>query len=453
MRENKMDKKIIDEEEDVIDLGLLLQIMKKNKKKLFLIIIICTLLALLLAFILPKKYESIALVRTNDTQGLGKMEALAALSLASGASSPTMAYIEMMKSRTVIEPIIELVDLPKEKKEEMLIKDFVKDYLDIKNLKATNLIEITATGKTSEEAQNICSNVVHNFLSLMTHVNQNTQSLMLNFLNERITVSKEEAEVAEQKLLHYSQAHKIYSPEEQTKADLKKLTAFDKALAEAQVLKDSNEAKLLAVNEHLGEQNINLEKFQIADHEGIASLRQTLINKNIALVNLRQKYQEIHPSIIALKKEIEALKENLTHEINTAVEAGTVTLNPAQAELIKEKTLSIVSIRIAEATLKTLQTLQAQAEKNIEGLSENSLEYLKLQRDASVKNEIYLMLVKNAEQAKIQKTMESMDIQIIDEANLPKKEAFPKKSIFLVAGFFLGILISIFYSFLLYKKA
>ena len=88
------------------------------------------------------------------------------------------------------------------------------------------------------------------------------------------------------------------------------------------------------------------------------------------------------------------------------------------------------------------------------GMADDILEYQKLYREATIKQEIYNNLTKQIEQAKIQQTMESMDIQIVDPANLPDEEkpSFPKKKIFAVAGLILGLILSLIYSMVLYKR-
>ena len=50
--------------------------------------------------------------------------------------------------------------------------------------------------------------------------------------------------------------------------------------------------------------------------------------------------------------------------------------------------------------------------------------------------------------------MESMDIQIIDAANLPKedKPVWPKKKLISAIGALIGVILSLAYSLVIYKK-
>ena len=79
---------------------------------------------------------------------------------------------------------------------------------------------------------------------------------------------------------------------------------------------------------------------------------------------------------------------------------------------------------------------------------------MRLSRDSKVKNEVYLNLVKQYEQNKIQAAMESMDIQIIDAANLPdiEKPVAPRKKLITAIGFVVGVLLAMGYSLLAYRR-
>jgi len=93
-------------------------------------------------------------------------------------------------------------------------------------------------------------------------------------------------------------------------------------------------------------------------------------------------------------------------------------------------------------------------EAEIGHLPDNVLEYVRLSRDSAVKSEVYLNLVKQSEQSKIQEAMDSMDIQIVDSANLPDidKPAAPRKTLITVIGFAVGALLSFCYGLMLYRK-
>jgi len=443
------------EQEEAIDLGRLFHVMLERKKIIGGIVVGCTVLAVAVAFLLPEKYESTTLVQTKSASKLdlsGAGAAMAMMGIGGGAASSSVSYIELMKSRTVLEPIMAEIEMDEEEREEMTAEKFAKKFLELQNTKSTNLITVTAEGRTPGEAQQISQSVVDNFLLLMTDMNRQEQSFLVRFLTERIEEAKKDSDEAAQALEDFSRKTQVYGPTEQAQAQIEQMMALDKTLANLKVERESTQARLAQASEHLEEQNANSKAYNIADNGNILSIRDRLVKKEVEIVGLEQKYQEKHPAVIAARKELKKLQEKLASEVTNAVDAGTVTMNPLQAELLKEKTLAQVNLAVTEASEQALREWQEKAEADMGQLSEDILVYTKLSRDAQMKNEIYVNLVKNCEQAKIQQTMESMDIQIVDRADLPRKPASPKKLLITAIGFALGCMLSFGYSLVAYHK-
>ena len=226
---------------------------------------------------MPKQYESTTLVQTRsvgkDISGAAAMASMMGINIggSSSSASPTN-YLELMKSRRVLEPIIDSMEWEDEKAKPDA-NDFTKKYLDIKNTKQTNLITITAKGKTPEEAQSISQGGADNFLKLQTDMNQQTQSLLVKFQEERIETAKKDAEEARTKFAQYQQEHKVYSPDEQAKAAVAKMNAFDESLSNMQVQQKASQAKLAAVGAKLGDIRSSSQSYNINDNNIVMGLR------------------------------------------------------------------------------------------------------------------------------------------------------------------------------------
>ena len=449
----------MDRNEDSIDLSRLYHIMCEHKPVVFCIVGVCTLVALVISFLLPKQYESTTLVQTRTATKMdisGAASAIAALGLGGlgggSVASPTMNYIELMKSRTVLDPIIDSIDFDTEKKP--TAKEFAKSMLDIKNTKGTNLIEVTARGKSPEEAQRISQTVVDNFLLMQTDMNQQTQSLLMKFLDERINGTKKEAEETENELAQFSREHKVYSPTDQAKAVIEQMASYDKEIGKAEVEAASAEASLGAANEKLGEQKSGSKEYNISDNGTVQRLRDQIVSKRVELAGLEQNYTELHPSVQKAQKELEQLQSSLNAEVISSVDSGVTTLNPTHAELSKERALASVNLAVAEASEQALKAQRSKREEELGTFPDDVAEYMRLTREVKIKNEVYANLVKQYEQNRLQAAMESMDIQIIDPANLPDEDrpAAPRKMLITAIGFVLGMLLSMGYGLLTYKR-
>lgn len=449
----------INNNDNTIDLRKLFSIMGEQKKVIIPIIVICTVIAIIVAFVLPKSYQSNTLVRikSSNNSAMSGMAAMAAgfgIDVGGSSSASPENYMELMKSREVLEPIIEQVDMPEEDKEKLTTENFIKKYLEITNTKKTDLINITAYGKTPEEAQMLSQSVADNFLTLMTKLNKEGNSSAINFLNDRMAIAKEEMETAENKLQAYQQEKGIYSPDDQAKALIDRLSAYDTNIAQLEAQEQANSAKLQDVTGQLEQQNSSLLEYNISDNDAIMNLRTAIVNKQVELVGLEQRYTEEHPDVIQAKQELAELKRSLDREIQSAVNSKSATLTPVQGNLLMEKVQTETAKAVTSASLDALKSKQQEAEGNISTLSADSVEYMRLLRDKNITSEVYTNLVKAYENTRIQEAQESMDIQIIDAANLPREDmpAKPNKKLIVVIGFVLGVMISFGYTLYAYNK-
>lgn len=443
---------------DTIDLKKLFSLICEKKVIVIAIIVLCTVIATIVAFVLPKYYQSTTLVRvksgSSSMSGYAAMAAGFGIDIGGGSSGSPESYIELMKSREVLEPIITELDLPEETKEKMTAASFAKSNLEITNIKKTELITITAYGKTPEEAQMISQGVADNFLALMTKLNKEDNSSVLKFLDERMKIAKEEMETAENKLQAYQQEHKIYAPDAQTKSIIDSLNTYDNSIAQLQAQSEGNSAKLAGVTSQLEQQNASLLEYNVSDNTNIGNIRESIVNKRVELVGLQQQFTDEHPDVIKAKEELNSLEKSLSDEIAKAVNSQSVTLSPVQASLLKDKISTEVQISVNNASLEALKAKQVEAQENIATLSADSVEYMRLSREANITGQVYTSLVQNYEQTRIQEAKDSMDIQIIDAADLPKEDmpAKPNKKLIVAIGFILGIMISFGYTLYNYSR-
>ena len=444
------------EQDETIDLQKLAAIIFDRKKLFGGIVAAFTLVALIISLVLPKEYTSQVTVQSSSS-GMdigGAAAAMAAITGGGLSGGKATTYMELMKTRVVLEPIIEQVFDDIEPEKRPYAEGFAKKNLDIANTKGTQLISVAAKGRTPEEAKYIAENVVSNFLGLMTNLNKENKSLVVSFLDERITTAKKEADDAALALENYSKEHKIYGPDEQTKAQLEKTAAYDKTLGELQEERMAGQAKVSSIAAQLGEQNSDAVKYSMTDNPGVQKIRDLIIDKEAELVKMRTLYQEKHPSVIQAKTELSELNNQLAEEVSRAVSSQAVAVSDNQEALQLARYQAATAVAVAGASEAKVKELQAKSDEEMAGMADDILEYQKLYREAQVKEEVYEMLTKQIEQAKIQQTMESMDIQVVDPANLPDedKPSGPRKKLITLAGMVLGCMVSLGYSLVLYKR-
>jgi len=431
--------------EETIDLRRMTQIALANKKILLGIIGICILIALIASLIFPKQYTSSVLVRAKSQGGGFSMQAAAMAMLSgglSGSRANLQSYQEIIRSRSVLDPIITKT-----------AGSFVpREHLEISNPRGTDLMLIRVTGKNPEEAQFIAQSVLESFQQTLTNLNQSEQSLHIRFLTGRIEVAKEKMEQTEREMEAFRQESRIFLPDEQAKSAIAILSEFDRRIAQLQVENQTNRATAQGIDEQLRKHNISLAQYNVAENNIINRIRAAIIDKQVELISLEQRYTDRHPGIISAREEIRELTATLQEEINKSIQAGTNILNPVHGYLLSEKTKAETGIISTGAAIDAMREAQAKIEAQISGLSANSLTYIGLERQMRISQEVYRVLVTNYEQTRIQEAMESMDIQVIDEANLPRRASWPDKRLFMAVGFALGVVFSFGWLLVLYTR-
>ncbi|WP_419078627.1 GumC family protein [Phascolarctobacterium faecium] len=406
--------------EKEIDLEEVIGVLKTDKNKYLKIAAGCTIIALVLAFILPEKFSSTAVVRVKATTGISEgMVAMHALTGIGNITGNTASYIELMQTRSVIEPLIEKTDTLDNNssiKKYKLVEQYVKSYLKFNNPKGTDIIQITATSKDPQEAQQIAQGVVENMAVTLTKVNQTGTSSYRKFLEDRIQIADSEMKDAEAKLEAFKQKSGVFLPGEQATGIIEQLSEIDKSIAVVQVQRDTK-AKQLELLDNGEVATVYNSGMDTAATE----VRQALVSKELALKDAQQKYTDKHPTVIELKAELAALKAQVKKEAATEVAASNVRLN-------------------------ALNTQKAAIESKISQLSSDGLEYIELSRKVTTAREVYSILVKSMESARIQEAMNSMDLQVVDNANLPLYKSWPSKAMVTIAGGLVGILICLGHS-------
>lgn len=442
------------EKEAGINMSDVLQVVSVKKKIIGGIIAVCMTAAFVVACVLPKQYSATAVVQTRSTNRVdvsGASAVMAMLGTSGVSSSAVTNYIELMKTRAVLEPVIDSLDWQDGAKPGAA--GFAKKNLDIQNTKGTNLITITGKGRTPEEAQQISAGVVENFLKLQTNSNQQTQSLLVKFLNERIENAKKEADDAATKLAAFQRENKMFSPDDQAKLAIQALDAYDKAIGDKQVEQKSAQAKYDVTTQQLNGQKAKAVYYQIGDQGNVASIRSDIVSNEVALAGLRQKYTENHPDVIAKRDQLEKLRSALSAEIHAIVSSDAASLNETQSKLLTEQVEAEANADVAKASVAALQAKKAEKEKEIGEMPEVMATYIQLESDAKIKQQIFTSLVQQCEQDKIQEAMEAMDIQVIDEPVAPTGPSFPDKKIAAIIGLLVGMMLSMGYIVLGMKRS
>ena len=426
-------------DEQTLDLRDIIKTLKKRSKLILGTFLTFTIIALLVSFMIPPTYESETNLRIKQPKGLAN-SLLADLPTGTGNTKQLMStYAEILKSRTVVQEVIEKTQSAKEKPP--TYEAFLATITTVP-VKDTEILKLKVKAKSPQEAQFIADTLVDTFLGRMTDLVRSEQKTVREFIGQRLQDSKKELDKAETALQQYKNEQKIVAPQEETKAMVEKLAAVYKLSAENVIALSAAQAKLSNAQRQLGNQKQGF----VADSPLVQQHKGKLADLEVQLVSLLRNYTEQHPQVAAVKAAAEETRAKLNQEIARIASADAPSANPIHIALLQSKLQAEAEIAIGSAQRQAIDQVIAGNEKELGNLPVKEQGLGRVMRDAMVAQELYVMLMKRHEEARISEVMQPTDVQVIDVANLPERPIAPRKAlntmIAAILGLFLGTVVA-----------
>ena len=420
--------------EQEIDLRELWQIVRTNQKTIAKITGAFLGVAVAYLIIVPNTYQSTALLRIKQEKGLAS-SVLSELPVGNAqlTKQNMNTNAEILKSRHVVMPVIQQTEEEKDGKYPRY-EDYVKGHIVTKPYKDTEILEVDVTGKTPEKAQEANQLLVQGFLDRLTELSHAESSATREFLEQRVKSSKKELDDAETKLKNYQVKHKIFSTDNQMKSLAERITELDKVKAQNKLDMETAQAALGSINSQLSGAGAS-----IADSPSIQQAKSKLVDLEAQKAGYVGKYTNENPKMKEINRQISSARSSLRREISAIVAQKAPSSSAVQQKLLTDKFTNEAMIAVAQGKNDAIDQLEKKNADEIAKLPQTQQGYLQVKRDADVAQEIYVMLAKRLEEAKVAEAMVPTEVQVVDEATLPEKPIKPRKLLTLVLALFLGL--------------
>ena len=424
--------------EQIIDVKDIAKILVRRRRTIINVTGICILLGAAYLVVTPSTYQSTAMLRIKQTQGLGN----SVLSTDQGYSDAMARQLmntdaEILKSRNVVEPVINEV----EGDQVITYEEFVKGRIETKPYKETQLLQVSVTGRTPEKAQEANQLLIDTFLKRLADLSQVEQKATREFLQKRVVTAKAELSEAEQKLQQFQVDNKIYSTNDQMKGLTDKITLIDREKAQNKLDLETAQAALGSINADLGSAGAS-----IADSSTVQAYKSQLADLEARKASYVGKYTDSHPAMKEVNDQIAKAQAGLQQEIDAIVSQQAPSSNSAQQGLLTDKFKNEAALAVAQSKEATLADLDKDNEDAMKALPEKERGYIQAKRDVDVAQDIYEMLSKRLEEAKVAEVMVPNEVQIVDAPTLPEKAIAPRRVLVMVASAIIGLILGCLYT-------
>jgi len=360
----------------------------RNRRFIFRATAMGILISTLIAFLIPKRFQTTARLMPPDqgSSGMGlAMMAAASGSIGSqagsslGSSLGSMAgdllglknssdlFIGVLQSRTVLDDVINKFDLKKVYWDRRMedARDDLQKYTTVSADRKSGIITIQVVDKSPTRAADMAAEYINELNFVVTLLNTSSAHRERVFLEDRLIQVKKDLEGAEQDFSHFA-----------TKNTALDIPAQGRAMIEA-----------------------------------AGTLEGELIAAQTELEGLKQIYADGNVRVRSVQARVDELRRQL------------------------EKNLGSKSGQVGAANSQNQQSLYP----SMRELPALGVGYADLYRNTKIQEIVFQTLTQQFELAKVQEAKETPSVKVLDSPDVPGKKSFPPRLLIIVLGAMLAI--------------
>lgn len=338
--------------------------------------------------------------------------------------------MEILGNRSVLEKVVDkyhrfLVRTdPKDKaeseRERLIVR--LENGLKIERSRNTNVLQVAFEDENPEIAAQIVNAMVKTYIQYRAELFKNTQAYQ--FFDDQIKMIEAKLNQLESAQARFRQQQRISEPENQALIFLQKIGDFEKSFTQVRTERIGKEARLKVIKAQLGQKNPEIiipatESSNSPSREAyLSGLKSKLAELEIERGALLTRFTPAYYGVIKKSTEIDIVKEKIKAEVGQVIEEEETGLKSLRAEENE------YNRKINELNLE-LQNLMA-----------DKFEIEKLSRGVADNRELYSMLLKQREDARISQSKQDQVVQvrILNLAVIPFRPAAPNRRLILLIG-------------------
>lgn len=331
---------------------------------------------------------------------------------------------------------------------EDLAEGFRKYAISVAPKRDTDMIELRVQAYSPFEASFITNTWMEGYQDLDISMSRGEVSEVRKFLDEKLQSMQQELTYAEDALKNYKENNQVAELSEETTQLIQQSAQFQTLYQEARTNLEANERRL----EYLKNQLDASQRSLVEQATNLSSPAILVLQEQMAqLIADKASYEQqlrgagFDPQgdskLENMEQRLKGLQEKIVEETQNLVARGAGALNPldVSGQLITQ----IIEMETENKSLKSRTVEYSNIVKKYDGmlntLPEKALKLARLQREAEVNNNIFMMLREKYEENRIAEAGQLGSVRIVDWAKPPKDPIKPRKKMNLLMGIMLGI--------------
>lgn len=421
-------------------------------------------------------YEASVTIKVDPTSQ-SSVGNLFSSSLTGSSGSNISTEVELIKSRTNIEEIIDVLGLvdriySEEAKSRLLSEGYsdrdlvssltksISSMITVSPVKDTRIVRVSVQNKDPILARDIANTLADVYNTKLAELSKRDLTRKREFIEAQIPLLESDLNEATDKIKQFKEETGIYVLDKHADQLFRMLSGYDNQYNELMISAEEKKAEIETYQSMLDDFDSNdsksIKALWVQTSESfsvnpvLTSLRQNLATLQVELASLEEQYPKTDPRVRSKITEISKTESLIAEQIqNEFIVSGQgMTLNPAYQQIITGVISSEAGFQILQASIQAVGLLRDQYQSELRNLPAKEQQLLDLERQIAVKESLYTLLLERLEEAKISEAAVVGNAAIVDPATVPQSPVKPNKNLSLAIGGVLGIFLGMLMVFL-----
>jgi capsular exopolysaccharide synthesis family protein len=422
-------------------------------------------------------YEASVTIKVDPTSQSSVSDLFTNSLTGSSVSRDISTEVELIKSRTNIEEIITELDLvnrvySSEARERLISEGYtekdlvmsltrsISSMITVSPVKDTRIVRVSVQNKDPVLARDIANTLAMVYNRKLAELSKRDLTRKREFIEAQIPLLEKDLKESTDMMKNFKEETGIYVLDKHSDLLFQMLSSYDKQYNELKISAEEKKAEIQTyqgmLDDFNGTDSRDVKSMWIQTSESfsvnpvLTSLRQSLSKLQVELAALQEQYpltdQRVKSKITEISKTESLIADEVKNEFITSGQG--MTLNPAYQQILTGVITAEADLQILEASINAVADMREQYQIELRSLPLKEQQLLDLQRQITVKESLYTLLLERLEEAKISEAAVVGNAAIVDPATIPQAAVKPNKRLSLAIGGVLGIFLGMLMVFL-----
>jgi succinoglycan biosynthesis transport protein ExoP len=301
------------------------------------------------------------------------------------------------------------------------IAKMISSSIIVTPVKDSKIVQISFMSTNPEFAALVVNTVTKAYMDILLEMRMSSSKYAMQWMQQKADEEKRKLENSEEALQQYMRDNDIVTLENKVTMVPEKIAEVSSKVAEAETKRKAMEALYNQVQNVANNPARADTVSVISSDPTIQALRGQILDAEQKITDLSKKYGPKHPTMVAAREDLKALKARKGEEIKRVIES------------VKN------DYELTKATEENFRKMAGQTQAQTQSLNEKFVQYGVLKRDADTNQQLYEAMNKQMREQGITQDAQTVNVFVVERAATPASPAKPKKMLNILLGFIVGL--------------